>query len=225
METIVEIFNRHHTDKNSYHHNYGRQYDDILRKYRDKNIRYLEIGVRGGASIRAMREVFKNCEAIVGLDIDPVCKQHDNPFNKIFVEIGDATRGDFLEEINKKYGPFDVILDDGSHINRDVINTFTKLFPLLKDDGVYIVEDTNVYNKQGFYDSLYPSHIVYFINYIHMLNISRMDYSHIKDFCADPFKIEKKTDDIFDYSIDKIEFGCSIIAIHKKVRTHWIKQA
>ena len=27
---------------------------------------------------------------------------------------------------------------------------------------------------------------------------------------------------LFEYSIDRIEFGCSYIAIYKKVRTHWI---
>ena len=42
------------------------------------------------------------------------------------------------------------------------------------------------------------------------------------DNCVDPFKIQKQTNNVFEYSIDKIEFGCSYIAITKKVRTHWI---
>jgi len=33
----------------------------------------------------------------------------------------------------------------------------------------------------------------------------------------------KKTENVFEYSIDKIEYGCSYIAIYKKNRTHWIK--
>ena len=45
----------------------------------------------------------------------------------------------------------------------------------------------------------------------------------IKDNCIDPFKIQKKTENVFEYSIDKIEYGCSYIAIHKKIRRHWIK--
>ena len=39
-------------------------------------------------------------------------------------------------------GTIDVIIDDGSHINEHVIETFKFLFPKLKDGGIYIVEDT-----------------------------------------------------------------------------------
>jgi len=44
----------------------------------------------------------------------------------------------------------------------------------------------------------------------------------VKDWCIYPFKIKKKKDNVFEYSIDKIEYGCSYIAIHKKNRNHWI---
>ena len=36
------------------------------------------------------------------------------------------------------------------------------------------------------------------------------------------YKIIKKSDNIFECSIDKIEFGCSYVAIYKKLRNHWI---
>ena len=35
-----------------------------------------------------------------------------------------------------------IIIDDGSHINEHVIETFRILFPRLKDCGIYIIEDT-----------------------------------------------------------------------------------
>ena len=37
---------------------------------------------------------------------------------------------------------FHIIIDDGSHINEHVIETFNLLFPKLKDGGVYVIEDT-----------------------------------------------------------------------------------
>jgi hypothetical protein len=48
----------------------------------------------------------------------------------------------FLRSMAAEIGNIDIIIDDGSHINRHVIDTFKTLFPLLADDGIYVVEDT-----------------------------------------------------------------------------------
>jgi hypothetical protein len=42
----------------------------------------------------------------------------------------------------KESGRFDIIIDDGSHVNGHVIDTFKFLFPRLKDGGIYVIEDT-----------------------------------------------------------------------------------
>ena len=98
------------------------------------------------------------------------------------------------------------------------------MFPLLNDNGVYIVEDTTCYKSESYIDINYPNHLEYFFKYIPYLNHCRFDSTHgILDHCIDPFKINKKTSNVFEYSIDKIEYGCSYIAIHKKIRTRWIK--
>jgi hypothetical protein len=88
---------------------------------------------------------------------------------------------------------------------------------------VYIVEDTICYKSLHHIDHKYDNHLEYFFKYTPFLNQWRFDSTTgIKDHCVDPFKIEKKTSNIFEYSIDKIEYGCSYIAIHKKLRKHWI---
>ena len=217
MESLDTIFNKYDTDKNTSFHNYTRQYDMLLRDYREKPVKYLEIGVFNGGSIKAFREAFKNSTCILGLDIDNRCKQFEDKENNIFVEIGNATEDNFIKNITEKYGTFDVILDDGSHINRDVIKTFELLFPLLNDNGLYIVEDTICYKLQNYIDPNYDTHLQYFFKYTQFLNQCRHDW------CVDPFKIVKETDNVFEYSIDKIEYGCSYIAISKKIRKHWIK--
>lgn len=223
METLDTIFNKHNTDKNTYFHNYTRQYDRLLASYRDEPIKYLEIGVFNGGSIRAFREAFKKSTCIVGLDIDDTCKLHEDTNNNIFIEIGNATDPDFIERITKKHGTFDIILDDGSHVNRDVIKTFELLFPLLNNDGLYIVEDVICYKSPDHIDSNYENHLQYFFKYVQYLNQWRFDSTQgVKDNCIDPFKIQKQTGDVFEYSIDKLEFGCSYIAISKKIRPHWI---
>lgn len=224
MLHLSEIFDKHNTDKNSTFHNYTRQYQDLFRDYREKPIKYLEIGVFNGGSVKAVREAFPYATCITGLDIDPRCKSSEDISNNIFVEIGDATNPDFIQYITEKYGTFDIILDDGSHTNRDVIRSFELLFPLLNDNGVYVVEDTVCYKSAGYIVNEYPNHLQYFVEYIPYLNQWRLFDSQegIRDNCIDPFKICKKTSNVFEYSIDKIDFGCSYIAIHKKIRTHWI---
>ena len=113
--------------------------------------------------------------------------------NNIFIEIGDATNIDFIKSITEKYGTFDIILDDGSHINKDVIKSFELLFPLLNDDGLYIVEDTICYKENSCIVQSYENHLQYFFNYVKYLNQWRYDSTDgIKDNCIDPFKIKKK---------------------------------
>lgn len=223
-DTIHTIFNRYNTDKNSSFHNYSRQYQQLFDPFREKPIKYLEIGVFNGGSVRAMREVFKNASVIVGIDINPKCKQYEDQSNHIFIEIGNATTPEMIENITQKYGTFDIILDDGSHTNRDVIISFEHLFPLLNDNGLYIVEDTICYKLKSHILPNYDNHLTYFFKYTQYLNQCRYDSTDgVKDYCIDPYKILKKTDNVFEYSIDKIEYGCSYIAIYKKFRNHWIK--
>jgi hypothetical protein len=224
MEHLDDIFNKYNTDKNTYFHNYTRQYNTLLNDFRDKPIKYLEIGVYNAGSVKAFRETFKKSTCILGLDIDNRCKTYEDIDNNIFIEIGDATDSNFIEQISKKYGSFDIILDDGSHRNKDVIKSFELLFPLLNDNGLYIVEDTICYKSGGHIVENYDNHLEYFFKYTQYLNQWRYDSTEgVKDNCIDPFKIKKKTENVFEYSIDKIEYGCSYIAIYKKNRTHWIK--
>ena len=224
MESVTTIFNRHDTDKNVSWHNFSRQYDSLLKPYRERPcLNYLEIGVHKGASLRAMREVFPSARYIVGVDISPDSKIYEDISNGIYIETGDATVQDTIDNITQKYGRFDIILDDGGHYNTEVISTFELLFPLLKEDGVYIVEDTVCSKIPVFQNTDSPNHIDYFSRYIHHLNQCRSCDSVEEpcDYCSDPFKIKKKTNDIFEICIDKIEFGCSYIAVYKKTRFHW----
>jgi hypothetical protein len=223
MDSLTNIFNKHNSDKNSSFHNYCRQYENLFKDFRYKPISFLEIGVLQGESLKIWREVFSNATKIVGIDINPDCKKYENPEMSIFVEIGDASNPEFITYLNDKYGPFDIIIDDGSHTNKDVIHSFESLFPKLNDDGLYLVEDTICYKSPNHIDSSYPNHLDYFSYYTAYLNQWRLDSTTgIKDHCVDPFKINKKAINPFEAGIDMITFGVSFIAIHKKIRHHWL---
>lgn len=105
----------------------------------------MEIGVggysnprSGGHSLRMWKHYFKKGE-IFGLDIyDKSALEED----RIKIFKGSQVDQSLLNNITDKTGEFDIIIDDGSHINEHVINTFQILFPKLKDGGIYVVEDT-----------------------------------------------------------------------------------
>jgi hypothetical protein len=216
MESVDTIFAKYNTDKNNRGHNYSRQYEDLFRKYRDLPIVYLEIGIFEGESLKAMREVFKNAKCIIGIDINPNCKKYEDLDRNIFIEIGDASSEDFIRSVISKYKNFDVILDDGSHINKDVIKSFEYLFPYVSNEGLYVVEDTHTSRMSGYVNNSYPNQMNYFTKFIPALNI--VD----EKWCADPFKFKRKAADIFEATIDKVEFGVSYIGIHKLIRTTWL---
>ena len=97
----------------------------------------LEIGVSLGCGLRALKKHFPN-SLIVGLDILPNCKQYEE--ENIEIIIGSQIDRRIHFELNKY--KFDIIIDDGSHLNNDVYYTFEKLFPSLNiNTGLYIIED------------------------------------------------------------------------------------
>ena len=223
MQTLDTIFSKYGTDKGPGFHNSSRQYQGLLASLRERPIRILEIGVYNGGSLLAWRDAFPKAQCIVGVDVASACKAHENVDKSIFVEILDATLPSSIDILKQKYGQFDLILDDGSHRNDHVIKSFEGLFPALNDGGIYIVEDTICYKSPGYINPAYPNHIDYFTKYIPYLNQWRFDsHTGTKDHCIDPFKIQKKTTNIFERTIDKIEFGCSYIAVFKQTRHHWI---
>ena len=126
-------------------HFYLPHYMTHLRKFKYKKINLLEIGVggyknpnSGGHSLRMWKKYFPFAN-IYSLDIHNKSQLQENRI-KIFK--GCQNDIEFLNEITKEIGELDIIIDDGSHINKHVIETFNILFPKLKNGGIYVIEDT-----------------------------------------------------------------------------------
>jgi predicted O-methyltransferase YrrM len=129
-----EIGLRHGTDKAHYHH-YMPDYQVLLSGR--QVLRLLEIGVMNGDSLRMWEELFPNA-TVVGVDINQAYE-----WNATHVMIADATNSAAMHRVNDIYGPFDVIIDDGSHDFQDVEATFKIMFPLMRTGGIYVIEDLN----------------------------------------------------------------------------------
>ncbi|EMI16073.1 O-methyltransferase [Rhodopirellula maiorica SM1] len=77
---------------------------------------------------------------INGLDISDF-SDVEIPRATIFqADQSDARR---LTEIAEEVGPFDIIIDDGSHASAHQQVTLGALFPYLKPGGLYVIEDTH----------------------------------------------------------------------------------
>ena len=135
LPTILSLFG---SDKQRQgHHSYGGAYHALLRPVRYKPAKLLEIGLLSGASILAWRCFFPFATTI-GIDIDP--KDH-MAGDRTRIYLADQGSAADLDRLCAKEGPFDIIIDDGSHYNHHQIFSFQHLFPHLKDGGIYIIED------------------------------------------------------------------------------------
>ena len=139
--TLSELALKHGTDKGPQHHNYTPIYERYFEPLRHQRINLLEIGVggyhypdRGGQSLRMWREYFTHAQ-ITGFDIHP--KELD--ISGVQILQGSQTDAVFLSSLPYLY---DIIIDDGSHINEHILFSFSYLFNKLKSGGIYVVEDT-----------------------------------------------------------------------------------
>jgi len=122
-------------------------------------IRILEIGlgcdasggmIRGapGGSALAWRHLFPSPAFKLELhmmEFDETCamKWADSHNDVAHVHVGDASNREDLERVMQESGgvPFDMIIDDGSHINSHQIFTLEVLIEHVAQGGIYVVED------------------------------------------------------------------------------------
>jgi hypothetical protein len=138
MSILNDLAKKYGTDKSSEIHNYCVKYQKYLPFNRYDKLNIMEIGVLDGNSLKTWKDYFYHSN-ILGIDINPDCKQYEE--SRISVEIGSQADGNFLSRTWQQYGPFDMILDDGSHMNEHVIYSFEHLWGSIKPGGVYVVED------------------------------------------------------------------------------------
>lgn len=207
------------TDKSSLTHNYCAKYEKYLPFKRTDKLKLLEIGILDGSSLKMWSDYFMFSE-IIGIDINKECKQYED--GRIKVEIGSQNNKYFLDEIVEKYQMFDMILDDGSHINSDVIFSFEHLFKYVKPGGVYIVEDvcTSYWSDYGGGIGKEGTSIEYFkklvedVNLMGLVNFDIPDNAHARrEDWTIPYVLKEYPNCVTD--IESINFLNGIIIITK----------
>jgi len=129
----------------------GRDYLDayapFLGPLRDRPVRLLEIGVGSGASLRLWRDYFPN-GIVAGLDRETVAIDDASSHVRIYRGLQEDVA--LLDRIGAEAGPFDVIVDDASHVAEATRVSFWHLARHhLNPRGFFIVEDWGT----GYWDS------------------------------------------------------------------------
>ena len=116
----------------------------------------LEIGVAGGGSLQMWKEYFGEGSKVIGIDIDPKCKQFEDDNIEVF--IGSQDDPNVINAIAEKYPSLDIVLDDGSHIMQHMKKSFELIYEQVSDNGVYMVEDTHTCYWESYGGGLRADH-------------------------------------------------------------------
>lgn len=150
MKTLAEIATFYKTDKEISHnvlgqgHRYCNFYDHHLSSMRFENLKILEIGIFDGGSLKMWEEYFPNSQ-IYGVDIDPNSNLINE--NRIRSYLLDASDRDQVNKFIEAYGPFDIVIDDGSHFTNHQWISW-EIFS--NNCKVFIWEDLHTSRLQGF---------------------------------------------------------------------------
>jgi hypothetical protein len=141
MNELTKLANYHHSDKGTTadsQHGFTEIYERFFSNIRNEHINILEIGVFHGASLRTYYDYFPNAK-IHAVDIYDK-SQYQN--ERIIVHLFDQSNAEHLTEFVKSIDfKFDIIIDDGSHHMKDQQISLYYLSKVLKDGGIYVVED------------------------------------------------------------------------------------
>lgn len=187
-------------------------YDKLLPQYIGKNPKFLEIGVDRGGSLELWLKYFDNNIDLYAVDINPDSLKYEFNGASVNYALLDQSNEEQWNEYLKDKPNFDVIVDDGSHINSHQILTLLTLYPKLNDGGIYVVEDTHTsywhewnggLHKQGTFIEFAKG----LLDYIHMPFVG----AEPPKFMNDTFKNLKSI--TFYNSLCILEKGQSIIEV------------
>jgi len=114
-------------------------YERYFSEWKNKSLTFLEIGTCFGGSLEMWRNYFCPLAKIISIDINPNCAELQIPGT--FIRIGDQSDPKFLQSVVDEFGVPDIVLDDGSHIQKHIQASFDFFYPLMHKNSIYMVED------------------------------------------------------------------------------------
>lgn len=180
-------------------------YETYFSKYIDKEVIILEIGIAHGGSLQMWKKYFGNKAKIFAVDINPECKTLEEENVKIY--IGSQEDKAFLSRLKNEIPRPDIIIDDGGHTMKQQITSFEILYSHLKENGIYLCEDTctSYWYEYGGGFKRRGTFIEFSKKFIDQLNAW---HSQSRRFCVNDFTV----------STNAIHFYDSMVFFEKKPR-------
>jgi hypothetical protein len=203
--SLDDLFSYYDTDKANVisskkepGHGFSKFYETHLNSFKDKKIKILEIGSYSGAAAAAFVKYFPNSE-IYCLDIN--LRNFKYSSKKIHAFGMDVSNQKmmlkFLTKINffDSIKFFDVVIDDGSHIQSDQLKALNFFYKYVADNGFYIIEDykfSNYFEHLNDVDDLKIDELIKKINNKDSINSKLLSSNTI-------FDLSKNNKNIFEY--------------------------
>lgn len=219
MDSLKDLFNNETskkfkaTDKNRGRRSHASLYEVLFEPYRNSAKKVFEVGIRNGGSIRVWRNYFSRAVIYAVDNHEPSLEIIANQERIIPVNL-DQGSSKQLDSFARN-GPFDIGIDDGSHIWRHQVLTFEKLWPVIKPGGLYIIEDIiTSYNSwlarhEGNKDK-YSKNSIPCVNYFKDL-IDKINF-----YGADADTIDKEEWSYYQLTVDWICFRNNSIFLRKR---------
>lgn len=206
------------TTKSSACHYYTKVYEKFFEVLREKQIRFLEIGIYKGDSVKMWEQYFPNAELhFIDINLDK-CEHFSERSRYHLIDQSNITA---LQTFGNNVGEFDIIIDDGGHTMVQQINSFKALFPFVKKGGFYVIEDlhSSYWKAYGGHGTLErpkagKNTCVEFLKQL----VEKVNFSGARTRCADIEKCSETLRSTFDYEqahIAGIYFFSSLCIIEK----------
>lgn len=153
--TLTQLVNSEKTDKNTVH-SYLPLYEALLKNKKNTCKNVIEVGVAEGGSIKLWHDYFPNA-TIYGCDIRDESFFWNQIKNNNRIKLFPSTNAYdplFINQI--KDVQFDFALDDGPHTLDTMIQFINMYLPLMKEDGILIIEDIPDINWLDTLSSIVP---------------------------------------------------------------------
>jgi len=113
---------------------YDHFYEEQFKSYVNSPINILEIGIRGGGSIKIWKEYFHQDSNVYGGEIE-----NFNPIENTICYQVDMYSQEALNLFEDSY--FDIVIDDGPHTYKSFELVILKYYSKIKNNGILVVED------------------------------------------------------------------------------------
>jgi hypothetical protein len=130
------------THGSGHRHPYTAVYDLLFSTLRYKNNKLAEIGILDNMSMACWREYFPN-STLFGFEFNQDFINIAKKFNLVNTtyDFIDVKNDNSINDCLSKYGNYDIIIDDSTHIFEDQIRICNIAYKFLNEGGILIIED------------------------------------------------------------------------------------